>query len=358
MTVAVVTGSNGLIGAEAARFLDEQGFDVLGIDNNMRQYFFGLESSTRWSRRANEKMLRAYLHADVDIRDIEGLRNIFTRYGRNIRLIVHAAAQPSHDWAAREPLTDFGINANGTLNLLELTRTLCPEAVFVCISTNKVYGDAPNCLPLEELPTRFEILPDHLYAGGINESMSIDQTLHSLFGASKAAGDILAQEYGRYFGLKTVVFRPGCVTGSGHSGAQLHGFLNYLVRCVILDTPYTVFGYKGKQVRDNIHVMDLVAAFWHFFRQPRIAEVYNIGGGRASNCSVREAIAAIERITGRTIRSAYRDAPRIGDHCWWISDITKFRTHYPQWRLTFGMDDIIAEIYDGITSRRAGDHGS
>ena len=351
MTVAVVTGSSGLVGAEAARFLEHQGFHVVGIDNDMRGYFFGANGSTEWSRRANQQSLRNYTDVDLDIRNLDGLRTIFQRYGAQIRLIVHAAAQPSHDWAAREPLLDFAINANGTLNLLELTRTSCPEAVFIFTSTNKVYGDTPNRLPFIELPARFEILPDHPYAAGIDENMSLDQTLHSLFGASKVAADILVQEYGRYYGLKTAAFRAGCITGSGHSGAQLHGFLNYLIQCAATGRSYTIFGYKGKQVRDNIHVTDLVQAFWHFFQKPRIAEVYNIGGGRTSNCSVHEAIAATERITGRALRYSYNEINRVGDHLWWISDLTKFCSHYPEWRLRFGIDDIIGEIAEGLAAR-------
>ena len=305
MSVAVVTGSCGLVGAEAARFLDTQGFDVVGIDNDMRLHFFGRDGSTAWSRQANERNLRNYRHCGLDIRDFDGLRSVLKRYGKEIKLLIHAAAQPSHDWAAREPLTDFGINANGTLNLLELTRIFCSDAVFIFASTNKLYGDMPNRLPFIELPTRFEISPDHKYALGIDESMSVDQTLHSLFGASKLAADILVQEYGRYFGLKTVAFRAGCITGSGHSGAPLHGFLNYLVQCAVTGKSYTVLGYKGKQVRDNIHVTDLVTAFWHYFQKPRIAEVYNIGGGKDSNCSVLEAITATERIAGRAIVWSY-----------------------------------------------------
>lgn len=351
MSVAIVTGSTGLVGAETARFFEGQGFDVIGIDNDMRRYFFGPDSSTEWARCANQKRLRNYTHADLDIRDLDGLRNIFQPYGENIRLIVHAAAQPSHDWAARDPILDFGINASGTLNLLELTRTLCPEAVFIFTSTNKVYGDTPNRLPFIELPTRFEIRPDHIYADGIDELMSLDQTLHSLFGASKAAADILVQEYGRYYGLKTVSFRAGCITGSGHSGAQAHGFLNYLVRCALTGMPYSIIGYKGKQVRDNIHVIDLVRAFWAFFQKPRGAEVYNIGGGRASNCSVNEAITVTERIVGRSLSFSYSQTSRLGDHCWWISNLSKFRSHYPEWQLSLGIEEIIREIAEGIGAR-------
>jgi CDP-paratose 2-epimerase len=355
MTVAVVTGSSGLVGAETVRFLQHRCFDVVGIDNDMRKHFFGDDASTLWRRRSNERFSN-YVHKDLDIRDLNGLRSVFKHYGNRIGLVVHTAGQPSHDWAARYPLVDFEINATGTLNLLELTRTVCPDAVFIFTSTNKVYGDTPNRLPLIELETRFEIGQKHKYAGGIDETMSIDNTLHSVFGASKVAADIMVQEYGRYYDIKTVVFRSGCITGSGHSGAELHGFLNHLIKCAIAAIPYTVFGYKGKQVRDNIHVTDLVQAFWHYFQKPRFAEVYNIGGGRASNCSVVEAIAAAERITGRKLSYTYDDNARIGDHRWWISDLSKFRSHYPDWRLTFGIDEIVGEIANGLVWRLSKPH--
>jgi CDP-paratose 2-epimerase len=274
MSFAVITGSAGLIGAESSRFFAAKGLDILGIDNDMRSQFFGPEASTAWSRRRLEAEVVGYRHYDIDIRDQGAVAHLFSQYGRNIEVVIHTAAQPSHDWAGRAPGVDFSINAVGTLNVLEATHQNCPEAPFIFTSTNKVYGDAPNRLPLIELSTRWELPDEHPYGPcGIDESMSIDQSLHSLFGASKAAADLLVQEYGRYFGMKTACFRGGCLTGPGHSGAQLHGFLAYLVKCAVTDAPYVVLGYGGKQVRDNIHSYDLVNAFWHFFQRPRSAEV-------------------------------------------------------------------------------------
>ena len=352
MSVAIITGSAGLVGAEAVSFFASKGFDVVGIDNDMRGYFFGKEASTAWSRERLEKHFPSYTHVETDIRDQDALERLFSRYGRSVELVLHAAAQPSHDWAAREPFTDFSVNANGTLNLLEMTRRHCPDAPFIFTSTNKVYGDTPNRLPLVERETRWELDESHPFAAhGIDESMSIDQTLHSLFGASKVAADVLVQEYGRYFGLKTACFRGGCLTGPGHSGAQLHGFLAYLGKCAVTGTPYTVFGYQGKQVRDNIHAFDLVNAFWHFFQKPRSGEVYNIGGGRFSNCSMLEAIAMTERLTGRPMRWSYSDTNRVGDHVWWISDIRKFVAHYPEWSITRSIDAIIADIHGELSER-------
>src|SRR6516162_3310092 len=299
MAVAVITGSAGLIGAEAARFFAARGLDIVGIDNDMRAEFFGPEASTVWSRRLLEAELTSYRHYDIDIRDQSAISDLFERYKTDIVVVIHTAAQPSHDWAAKVPFVDFSINANGTLNLLEASRQYCPSACFIFTSTNKVYGDTPNRLPLVEQSTRWELLDNHPYGRyGIYESMSIDQTMHSLFGASKVAADVLVQEYGRYFGMKTVAFRGGCLTGPAHSGAKLHGFLSYLMHCVLTGEPYTIIGYKGKQVRDNIHSLDLVRAFDHFFRSPRCGEAYNIGGSRHSNCSVLEALALCERITG------------------------------------------------------------
>jgi CDP-paratose 2-epimerase len=332
--------------------LARKGFTVLGIDNDMRRYFFGPSASTDWSRGRLEADIPNYRHHAVDIREREALERIFEKFGRDIAIIVHTAAQPSHDWAAREPITDFSVNANGTMNLLEAMREHCPEAVFIFTSTNKVYGDTPNRLPLRERETRWEVDPSHVYAAhGIDEQMSIDQSQHSLFGASKIAADVLVQEYGRYFGLKTVVFRGGCLTGPGHSGAELHGFLAYLVKCVLTNAPYTVFGYKAKQVRDNIHSSDLVAAFWGFYENPRCGEVYNIGGGRFSNCSVIEAIAISERICSKKLKWNLQDQNRLGDHIWWISDIRKFRSHYPAWRLEYNVEQIIAEIAAELDAR-------
>lgn len=352
MSIALVTGSAGLIGAQTARFFSAKGFDVVGIDNDMRRYFFGEEASTNWSRRRLEEELRNYSHHDADIRDAGAVEKIFGRYGKDIAIVVHTAAQPSHDWAAKEPFTDFSVNANGTLNVLETAREHCPGATFIFTSTNKVYGDTPNHLPLVEHPTRWEVSPDHPYAPqGIDESMSIDQTMHSIFGASKVAADVMVQEYGRYFGMNTACFRGGCLTGPGHSGAQLHGFLAYLVKCAITDTPYTIFGYRGKQVRDNIHSFDLVNAFWHFHQNPRQGEVYNMGGSRFSNCSMLEAIAMCEELIERKMKTSYSETNRTGDHIWWISDVRKFEKHYPQWKFTYNVQRLIKEIYAEMTER-------
>jgi CDP-paratose 2-epimerase len=346
MTTVLVTGSTGLIGSDAVAHFCELGHTVAGIDNDMRKTFFGDGASTAWNReRLVARWGERYEHWSVDIRDLPGLTQIFTRYGRDISLIIHAAAQPSHDWAAREPLTDFSVNATGTLNLLELTRQHAAEAVFLFCSTNKVYGDNPNLLPFVELPLRWEIEPTHRYASGIDESMSLDFCKHSIFGVSKLAADAMVQEYGRYFGMRTSVFRAGCLTGSGHSGAELHGFLSYLARCAITGQPYTIYGYKGKQVRDNLHSSDLVAAFEQVYRSPRVGEVYNIGGGRFSNCSMLEAIAICEELAGRALDTRYAEQNRSGDHIWWISDTARFREHYPGWQPRRGIRDILTEIF-------------
>lgn len=347
MSKAVITGSNGLIGSEAVRFFAEEGYEIIGVDNDLRKYFFGAEGSTGWVRAELERDVPAYRCEAVDIRDHEAVNRLFAEHGADIEIIIHTAAQPSHDWAAREPVTDFTVNANGTLNLLEAARTCCPEAVFMFTSTNKVYGDTPNRLPLVERATRWEIAEDHPYsAEGIDENMSIDHCLHSLFGASKVAADVLVQEYGRYFGMKTGVFRGGCLTGPRHSGAELHGFLAYLMKCAYIGRTYNIFGYKGKQVRDNIHSFDLVNAFRHFARAPRAGEAYNMGGSRFSNCSMLEAVAMCEELTGRPMQTQYVEKNRIGDHMWWISDVSKFRAHYPDWNLTKNVRDILAEILD------------
>lgn len=351
MSVALITGSAGLIGSEAARFFAGLGMDVVGIDNDMRRYFFGDDASTSWNRQALERELKTYEHHTIDIRDHEAVQALFKRYGTAIRVVIHTAAQPSHDWAARDPLTDFTVNANGTLNLLQATREHCPEAPFIFTSTNKVYGDLPNKLPLIEQELRWEIDPAHPYHMGIAEDMSIDQSKHSLFGASKVAADILVQEYGRYFGMKTASFRGGCLTGPSHSGTQLHGFLAYLMKCTATGKPYTIYGYRGKQVRDNIHSADLIAAFYAFFQAPREGEVYNIGGGRHSNCSMLEAIQICQEITGRQLNYAYSDENRIGDHIWYISDTRKFQEHYPSWSIQRDVPQILKEIYEHNAER-------
>ncbi len=346
METIIVTGSAGLIGSETAKHYAQSGARVVGIDNDMRAQFFGAEASTTSTRDELVKKLRGYEHHHLDIRDAQKVSEVFARHRGTIRAVVHTAAQPSHDWAARKPQTDFTVNANGTLNLLEAARQNCPEAPFIFTSTNKVYGDRPNHLPLRELETRWEIAPEHEYAEGIPETMSIDATKHSLFGASKAAADLLVQEYGRYFGVPTACFRGGCLTGPAHAGAELHGFLSYLMKCCVSGRAYRVFGYKAKQVRDNIHSFDLVAAFAAFIDAPRMAEIYNIGGGRFCNCSILEAIALCEEISGRKLTWSYEETNRIGDHIWWISDVRKFQAHYPQWKFRYGLRETLDEIYD------------
>jgi CDP-paratose 2-epimerase len=352
MKIAIVTGAAGLIGAESVRHFADLGFKVVGIDNDMRKYFFGDGASTEWSRKRLETQIEGYEHRAIDIRDQAAIERLFAQYGKDIAVVIHCASQPSHDWAAKEPLTDFTVNANGTLVLLEATRKFCEQAVFIFTSTNKVYGDTPNRLPLVELEQRWEVDRSHPYfAHGIDESMSIDQTKHSLFGASKVAGDVLVQEYGRYFGMKTGTFRGGCLTGPGHSGAELHGFLSYLMKCAITGTHYTVFGYQGKQVRDNIHCADLVSAFEHFYKKPREGEVYNIGGSRHSNCSMLEAIGMCEQIAGRKMSWSYSETNRIGDHIWWISDVRRFQQHYPKWKFQFTLHETLVQIHDEMVRR-------
>ena len=354
MSVVVVTGSAGLIGSEASEFFASLGCDVVGVDNDMRRVYFGEDASTNWNRNRLECVLgRRYTHVELDIRDGDGVRRLFQHFAGAVELVVHTAAQPSHDWAATDPPTDFGVNAVGTSNLLEATRAHSPDAVFIYTSTNKVYGDTPNRLPLLETASRWEIDPTHTYAAGIREDMSIDQSLHSLFGVSKAAADMLVQEYGRYFGMKTACFRGGCLTGPRHSGTQLHGFLAYLMKCAATGTQYTVCGYGGKQVRDNIHSADLISAFYEFFKAPRIAEVYNIGGGRFSNCSMIEAIEICGEIVGAPMQWDYSDASRIGDHKWWITDVGRFAAHYAGWQLRRNIRDILQEIYEANIDRWA-----
>jgi len=346
VSVTVVTGSCGLIGSESALHFGRDS-TVVGVDNDMRAAFFGPAASTRASReRLQGSLGGGYEHHELDIRDREGVLALFERYGSEISLVVHTAAQPSHDWAAREPFTDFDINAVGTLNLLEATRLHAPEAVFIFTSTNKVYGDTPNSLPYVELEQRWEIEPGHRYERGIDESMSIDASLHSLFGASKVAADVLVQEYGRYFDLRTACFRGGTLTGPNHAAAELHGFLAYVVRCAMTRTPYTVFGYRGKQVRDAIHSSDLIACFDAFRREPRVAEVYNIGGGRHSNVSVLEAIDLVQEVTGEEMTWSYRDEARVGDHIWWISDNGRFESHYPAWAQAYDVRGIAEELFE------------
>jgi CDP-paratose 2-epimerase len=355
MAVALITGSCGLIGSEAAKYFHEKGLDVVGIDNDLRGYFFGKDASTIWKRAELERTLPRYRHHSADIRNQDDIFAIFRDLAKDIRLVIHAAAQPSHDWAAREPATDFTINANGTLVMLEATRKFCPEAAFIFMSTNKVYGDTPNKLPIEESETRWEIQKSHAYfEHGIDESMSIDNSMHSLFGVSKVAADLMTQEYGRYFGMRTGVFRGGCLTGPAHSGAELHGFLAYLVKCAVEGKTYTIYGYNGKQVRDNIHSHDLVDAFWQFFQNPKQGVAYNIGGSRHSNCSVLEAITAIERLCGKPLRFELSDQARQGDHIWWVSDVRKFQRDYPGWSYQYDLVRILKEMVEVMQQKVAG----
>ena len=352
MSIAIITGSSGLIGSEATKFFHELGFKVIGVDNNMREYFFGQDGSVDWNTESLKKQLPNFTHYATDIRNENAIRDIFRKYGKNISVVIHAAAQPSHDWAAKEPLTDFSVNATGTLVLLEATREFCPDAPFIFTSTNKVYGDTPNFLPIVEHENRWEIDKSHaFFEFGIDESMSIDSSKHSVFGASKVAADVMVQEYGRYFGIKTGVFRGGCLTGPAHSGAMLHGFLAYLIKCVVYEKPYTIFGYKGKQVRDNIHSNDLVRAFWHFYQNPKAGAVYNIGGSRHSNCSVLEAIEIAEKKANKPLFYNLSDTAREGDHIWWISDVRRFQQDYPDWEYEYDLETIIEEIVEATTEK-------
>ena len=352
MNIAIVTGAAGLIGSEAVNFLSDKFDKIIGIDNDQRAYFFGEGASTNWNLQRIKDKYQNYEHYSIDIREYYDVEKVFSKYGNDVAMIIHTAAQPSHDWAAKEPLTDFTVNANGTLNLLELTRLHSPKATLIFTSTNKVYGDTPNYLPLIEFEDRWEIDSSHPYfEKGIDELMSIDHTKHSLFGASKVAADVLCQEYGRYFGMNVGIFRGGCLTGPNHSGTQLHGFLSYLMKCAITGDHYTIFGYKGKQVRDNIHSYDLVNMFWHFHQNPKQGEVYNAGGGRRSNCSMKEAINMCEKITGNKMNYSYTEDNRIGDHIWYISDLSKFKNHYPNWDWKYNMDDIISQMYFAMKER-------
>ena len=361
MKIALVTGSAGLIGSQACEFFHKKGYRIVGIDNDMRSYFFGDSASTNDSRISLENGLENYKHYNVDIRDYNQLQNIFKSYSNNIEIVIHTAAQPSHDWAAKEPLTDFSINATGTINMLELARLNCPNATFIFTSTNKVYGDKPNFLDLKEMETRWELKYDSYredverdwyfdgigYGGSINEHLSIDNTKHSVFGASKVAADVMVQEYGKYFGMNTVVFRGGCLTGPNHAGAELHGFLSYLVKCIVNNKPYTIFGYKGKQVRDNIHSFDLINMFWEYHNNPKSGEVYNAGGGRENSISILEAIDKINKINGSSWKNyTISDDNRIGDHIWYISDLSKFKKDYPTWDITINLDEMLKQMVE------------
>ena len=344
MSVVLITGSCGLVGSESVKFFVSKGFDVIGIDNNSRFKFFGKEGDTNWIKNNLVKSYKNYIHSNIDIRNYFALEKIFKKYKNRIELIIHSAAQPSHDWAKKKPFIDFNINALGTLNLLSLTKKYSKNAVFIFMSTNKVYGDNPNFLPLKELSSRWEITRKHKYFQGIDESMSIDNCVHSFFGASKAYADLVVQEYGKNDGLKTVCFRAGCITGPNHSGAELHGFLSYLVKSSLKRKIYNIFGYKGKQVRDNIHSHDLIKCFWSYFKKPRAGEVYNIGGGRKSNCSIIEALKQVELLKSIKVKKIYNKTNRIGDHIWYISDIKKFKKHYPNWKQKYDTKKIIEEL--------------
>jgi CDP-paratose 2-epimerase len=337
----LVTGSSGLIGSEAVLFFDKMSFDVVGVDNNMRADFFGPKGDTSWNRGRLERICKRFTHHDLDIRDRAAVLGFFER--QKFDIIIHAAAQPSHDLAAKRPFDDFDVNAAGTLNLLEACRRHSPEAVFIFMSTNKVYGDGPNRIRLKELETRWDY-DDAAYEHGIAETFSIDNCLHSLFGASKVAADVITQEYGRYFGMKTGVFRGGCLTGPFHSGVELHGFLSYLVAVALQEGPYTIFGYKGKQVRDQIHSYDVINAFWHFAQNPRPGEVYNLGGGKENAASLLECVDLIARFSGKRPKLTYSNDNRIGDHICYYTDLSKLRSHYPGWKLTYGLEEIVEQM--------------
>ena len=343
MKVIIVTGSSGLIGSESVKFFIKKGFKVLGIDNNLRKYFFGKDGDTKWQLN-NLKKIKNYNHFNYDIRNYKKIENIFKKFGKKIEAIIHCAAQPSHDWASKEPITDFSINATGTINLLELTRIFAQNAKFIFMSTNKVYGDIPNKIPLVEKYSRYEPKDSRLKKKGISEKMSIDNSKHSIFGASKVAADIAVQEYGKYFNLNTVCFRAGCLTGPSHSGAELHGFLSYLVKCCLSGKLYTIYGYKGKQVRDNIHSNDLVKMFWEYIKKPTKGEVYNVGGGIKNSCSILEAIKMIEIKTRKKMLFKFTKKNRVGDHIWYISNLQKFKKAYPKWRMSHNLDKIVSDI--------------
>ena len=344
MNFALITGSCGLVGSESSIFFAKKNFKILGIDNNSRKFFFGKDGDVTWVKNYIKKNIKNYNHFNIDIRNYSALKKVFSRYKKNIKVIIHAAAQPSHDWARNNAFVDFDINAKGTLNLLELTKKFCPNAPFIYMSTNKVYGDNPNFLPLIEKKTRWEIKNNHRFKKGIDETMSIDGCTHSFFGTSKSYADLIVQEYGKNIGLRTACFRAGCITGPNHSGAKLHGFLSYLVKISLKKRKYTLIGYKGKQVRDNIHSHDLVSCFWEFYKKPRYGEVYNIGGGRYSNCSILEALNMIEELSNIKIKRKFLKNNRVGDHIWYISNLKKFKKHYPKWRQIYSTKKIINEL--------------
>ena len=346
MSLAIITGSSGLVGSEAVNFFSDKGFDVIGIDNNLRQFFFGKNGSTNWVKSQLIKRNKNFRNFNTDIRNFSKLTNIFKKFSKNISLIIHSAAQPSHDYGKNFPFLDFNVNATGTLNLLELTKKYCPNAPFIFMSTNKVYGDNPNKLKILEKKTRWELSDNDKNYDGINENFSIDNSTHSFFGVSKTYADLIVQEYGKNIGLKTVCFRGGCITGPNHSGASLHGFLSYLVKSSLNNKKYNIIGYKGKQVRDNLHSNDLVKCFWEFYKKPRNGEIYNMGGGRYSNCSIIEALSLVEVYTKTKIKKKILKLPRVGDHIWYISDTSKFKKHYPNWKQKYDTKKIIEELIE------------
>jgi CDP-paratose 2-epimerase len=346
----LVTGSSGLIGSEVSGYFHARGCCVHALDNNQRAAFFGPNGDTRWNQRQLERSLSHFHHNELDIRNRQSVLDLLSKLRPDA--IIHCAAQPSHDLAAAIPFDDFDTNAVGTLNLLEAARRFCPEAPFIYLSTNKVYGDAPNRIPLRELESRWDYA-DSAYVDGIPESFSVDQSKHSLFGASKLAADVMVQEYGRYFGMPTCCLRGGCVTGPNHSGVELHGFLSYLVMCNLEERKYRVYGYKGKQVRDNIHAEDVARFIFEFFSRPRVAEVYNLGGGKANSCSILEAFELTAAHTGKAQRHTYVDEPRAGDHICYYSDLRKIKNHYPNWDITKSLDETLAEIVDAWRRRAA-----
>ena len=349
MSIVIITGSSGLVGSEAVNFFCDKGFDVIGIDNNLRKFFFGRDGSTLWIKNNLIKRNKKFKNFNIDIRNFNGLEKIFKKYRKNISLIIHCAAQPSHDYGKKFPVLDFNVNATGTLNLLELTKIYCPNSPFIFTSTNKVYGDNPNKLSIIETKNRWELKKNNKYYNGIDEKFSIDHCTHSFFGVSKTYADLIVQEYGKNIGLKTVCFRAGCITGPNHSGAKLHGFLSYLVKITLATRKYSLIGYKGKQVRDNLHSYDLVNCFWEFFKKPKRGEVYNIGGGRYSNCSILEALDLVEKISNISISRNVVRIPRIGDHIWYISNLKKFKNHYPKWKQKYNKKKILGELIESFS---------
>ncbi len=346
MSIVLITGSNGLVGSEAVNFFHDKGFDVVGIDNNLRKFFFGSSGSTNWIKLRLLKRNKNFKSFNLDIRNLIGLEKIFKKYKKKISLIIHCAAQPSHDYGKNFPFLDFNVNATGTLNLLELTKKYCPDSPFIFMSTNKVYGDNPNKLKIFEKETRWELKKNNENYYGIKETFPIDNATHSFFGVSKIYADLIVQEYGKNIGLKTVCFRGGCITGPNHSGASLHGFLSYLVKVSMSEKQYNLIGYKGKQVRDNLHSYDLVNCFWQFYKKPSSGEIFNIGGGRFSNCSIVEALDLVEDLGKIKIKRKFLKKARVGDHVWYISDISKFKNKYPQWKQKYNTKKIIEELIE------------